>query len=112
MHELYGGSVAGLQPIGDLSLQETNGVPEAVQAEVLLLRAAHDRHVDLGVLQVGGHLCARDRDGLDARVLQFEENRLAGDLADRFRNSCAPAGSPDFPSAACVDRVRLLLYNA
>jgi hypothetical protein len=44
-------------------------------------------NVDLGVLQVAGHLRARDRHALDARVAQLEQDGLAGHLAHNFSNT-------------------------
>ena len=71
-----------LAVVAELRLHVPRRVLQAVHAQVLLLLGPHDGDVDLGYLQVRRHLGTGDRHVLDARVLQLEQDRLGGHLAD------------------------------
>ena len=55
---------------------------QAMQAELLLGVAPHDRNIDLGLAHVGRHLDARYRHIMHARIAQLGQDRHAHHLAN------------------------------
>src|SRR2546421_9502929 len=78
---------ARLEAGPQLALDESGRVLEPVQTQLLLLWIAHDRNVDLRVLQVGRDLGAGDGHAFDARVLQLEQDGLARHFANHLGDS-------------------------
>jgi len=72
--------VSGVDPLGDLRLEESRGGLETFQAEFLFLFVAHNGDVNLGGAHISGNFDVQDGHIADAGVLDFGQNRHTDDL--------------------------------